>query len=117
MKHVQTVLILMIMFFVSSMFAHPPQDIALDFNSENHMLTAVVGHTVNNRIRHYINKIVVELNGEQIIQQNFKSQVGDEDQVVQYVIVDAKDGDKITVTAFCNISGKKKATVDVVIEE
>lgn len=117
MKHFLPILMLTIMLVASSLFAHPPKDVMLDFISEDHVLTVVVPHSVNNRAKHYIYRIVVELNGKEIIQQNFKSQTNEEEQKVQYVIVDAKEGDKITVTAFCNISGKKKEILDVVIEE
>jgi desulfoferrodoxin (superoxide reductase-like protein) len=59
----------------------------------------------------------VELNGKEIIQQLFKRQTDGQEQKVMYVIVDAKEGDKITVTAYCNIAGKKNQTLDVTIEE
>lgn len=117
MKHFLPILILTIIFFTSSLPAHPPKDVTLNFNTEDHVLTVAVAHSVNNRAKHFIYRIVVELNGQEIIQQNFKSQTSDEGQEVQYVIVDAKEGDEIAVTAFCNISGKKKKSLGITLKE
>ena len=60
-----------------------------------------------------MDRIVVELNGERMIEQKFRSQSDSTIQLVEYNIIDAKAGDEITVIARCNISGQKKAQITV----
>jgi hypothetical protein len=55
------------------------------------------------------------VNGEEIIKQEFKYQYDEDTQLTLYQIHDAREGDEISVTAYCSISGKKEATI--VVEE
>ena len=95
------------------LLAHPPKEMALEFNADSSLLTVEVIHSVKDAAKHYINKVVVELNGKKVVEQTFKRQVDDELQHVTYKLIDATEGDKITVTGYCNISGKKNAELVV----
>jgi hypothetical protein len=55
----------------------------------------------------------VELNGADIITQNFKSQTDETGQETYDTVIDARPGDKIAVTANCSIFGKLKQTIAV----
>ena len=94
-------------------FGHPPSDVGLEFDPVEHLLVVTVNHGVKDAAKHYVNKITVELNGKGIITQEFKSQDNTDLLQVMYKIVDAKPGDTITVTAACNISGKRKGTLEL----
>jgi hypothetical protein len=58
---------------------------------------------------------VVKLNGEEVIEQKFRSQADSHVQRAEYVIIDARLGDEIEVIAGCNISGRKKGSL--IVEE
>lgn len=94
-------------FFISSAaYAHPPSDIKITYDSKAKILTALIMHNVSDVKKHYINKIDVGLNGKEIINQAISQQDNGISQKVSYLIPDAKAGDKISVEAYCNISGK-----------
>ena len=110
-------LILALLVMATSLAAHPPKGVDLDFDSDTGVLSVEMMHSVNNASKHYVNKIVVELNGKKIIEQTFRSQLDEEKQQAFYKVIDAKEGDKISVTAYCNISGKKKGELEITAQE
>lgn len=95
------------------LLAHPPKGLELAFDFDSRILTAQIMHSVKDASKHYIYKVIVDLDGKKIIEQTFKKQVDDGLQQVTYKVIDAHEGSKITVTAYCNISGKKSAELVV----
>lgn len=93
--------------------AHPPSRVDLEFDSTNRILTVTVKHPTRDAAEHYINKLVVALNDEEIIEQEISLQPNDESVRVSYILPDAGMGDTIVVTAHCNVFGKKKATYEI----
>lgn len=85
--------------------AHPPQLMTLDFDKPTQTLTATIIHQVNNPYHHYIFKIVVSVNGKEIVDKKLDHQDDREQEKIQFVLKDVNPGDTITVEAFCNISG------------
>ncbi|MGD8978683.1 MAG: hypothetical protein PVH23_01265 [candidate division WOR-3 bacterium] len=100
-----------------TLLAHPPGGVEVEFDPESKVLNILVPHSVNDASRHYISKLIVDLNGKKIVEQRFRSQIDDDEQRVLYSIHDATEGDKIKVTAFCNISGKRSSEITVAILE
>lgn len=99
------------------LMAHSPKSLELDYDADTGVLNISITHSVNDASKHYVNKVIVELNGKKIVEQKFRSQTDEEEQQVLYSIIDAKEGDKINVTAYCNISGKKKADLTITAAE
>ena len=97
----------------SSAYAHAPAKVDLEFDLDEQLLKVSVQHQVKDAAKHYVSQVIVELNGKKIIEQTPKSQESLVDQKLIYRITDAGDGDTIAVTAGCNISGKKKASIKV----
>jgi desulfoferrodoxin (superoxide reductase-like protein) len=93
--------------------AHPPQDIIINFDSESNMLQAIIVHNVSNPTEHFIKKVDIGLNGEEIIEHKISRQDNNETQIVYYLIPDAKPGDTISVEAYCSISGTLKKEIEV----
>ncbi len=93
--------------------ASPPSEIKLTYDLKEHILKATIVHDSRNVIKHHIGKVTVDLNGTQIIQQQFSSQLNATEQQAVYFIIDAKKGDEIGVTGVCNIYGQmtEKLTV------
>lgn len=94
-------------------YAHPPSDIIITFDPETKILKAVIMHSVSNPQKHYINKVDIALNGQEVIEQRISRQDNNTNQTVIYLIPDAKTGDSISVEAYCNISGKLKKEMKV----
>ncbi len=92
-------------------FAHPPSDIEISFDSATKTLKAVITHPVSNPKTHFINKVDVFLNGEEIVEHKISAQDNNSTQTVSYLIPDAKPQDTVSVEAYCNISGKLKKEI------
>lgn len=88
-------------------YAHPPSDIAIDFDAKSKILTAKMEHAVQARTEHFVNKLYLKVNGERIIEQSFTMQENKEIQSVKYYLPDLKMGDNIVLEAYCNNSGKR----------
>jgi len=110
-------LLLALMVPTKLIFAHPPSNIMLEFDPFEYTLMITIPHSVNDPGKHYVYKIIVELNGKEIIKQEFKAQWSEDEQVAIYQLPDAQHGDEVSVTAYCNISGKKKGTIQIILEE
>ncbi|MCX6089752.1 MAG: hypothetical protein WCP87_01130 [Atribacterota bacterium] len=86
--------------------AHPPSAVNLSYDKDAKLLKITVLHSVPNPTGdHFVKQVTVKLNGIQVVLQNFLSQSGNGEQVVQYVIIDAKPGDSVEVQAFCSKFG------------
>jgi len=110
------ILIALVM-LVLPLLAHAPKSVELEYDSDAHILNVLITHNVNNASQHYIYKVVVDLNGKKIIEQTFKRQEDNDMHELIYRIIEAQEGDKISVTAFCNISGKKKSDLTITAPE
>lgn len=104
---------LLAMLLVNTTYGHAPKNVSLKFHADSRLLSVQVPHAVKDPGKHFVNKLVVQLNGERIIEQKFSSQVSGERQEAVFKIIDARPGDEITVTASCSISGNKKGTLTV----
>lgn len=104
---------LLLVGLAATAWAHPPDSIAISIDS-THFLTVQVHHPVKQLgTAHYLSQITVDLNGQTVITQNFKSQSSLEWQMAYYQLIDAKEGDKITVTAKCSLYGQLSTTLIV----
>lgn len=102
---------------LTPLVAHPPNSMELNYDSDTGILSIEITHDVKDASKHYISEVEVELNGTKLIEQSLRSQVDNEKQQVLYMVIDAKEGDEITVEAYCNISGKKKAKLSVITQK
>jgi hypothetical protein len=101
-------------FLVSIAWAHPPSAINITFDAETQVLRVAIPHGVSNpKGDHYIDKVVVSLNGKEIITQLIASQYSSQEQVVLYQLIDVQKGDEIEVYAKCSKFGDRKATLEV----
>ena len=117
MKHsIIPIIFAILCIFLTSSMAHPADSLLMNIDA-NGLLTIQIYHPVKDPAKHYIHQVIVELNGKEIIKQTFNSQVDKTAQELIYKIIDAKEKDKITVTAYCNITGKKKETLTLTIVE
>ena len=106
-------LILIVMFALSMLWAHPASDLEIQFDLETATLTVNYQHQVRDASSHYIEELKVSLNGEEIISQKLGQQADTDGGKLLYIIVDAKADDEIEVISKCNKFGNKKATLKI----
>ncbi len=99
--------------FSSTASAHPPSDIKITYDSKTKILKAVIMHNVSDVKKHFIKKVDVGLNGKEIISHSISQQDNNISQTVSYLIPDVKAGDKLSVEAYCSISGKLEKEIKV----
>ncbi|MEN3189287.1 MAG: hypothetical protein ABDK94_10995, partial [Atribacterota bacterium] len=81
---------------------------------ETQVLRVSIPHGVSDpKGNHYIDKVVVSLNGKEVITQFLSSQYSPQEQVVLYQLIDAKKGDTIEVYAKCSKFGDLKSSLKV----
>ena len=105
-------LLLITLVFCSTIYAHPPSEIAATYNSNTEAVQAIITHPVNDPESHFIEKVEILLNGEKIIEDEFIRQENKDNQTIYYTInADVRSGDKILVVAYCSISGKSEQEI------
>lgn len=96
-----------------STFAHPPSKVKLEFNNDTKTLNIEAYHNTKDVSKHYIDEIVVSVNGEEFKLITKKSQTDKDKQVAEVKIPNAKAGNIIEVTAKCNKFGSKSAKLTI----
>lgn len=114
MKKVIIFIILSYLFSIYSIaYAHPPQDIKITYDANTKMLHAVILHNVSNPNNHFIKKVDVAINGHEIIEHKISRQDNNSNQTVSYLIPDVNLQDKVSVEAYCSISGKLEKEIEI----
>jgi len=96
-----------------SVYAHPPSDIKITYDTQTRIVHAVIMHNTSNVLTHYIKRVEVSLNDKVIITQMFSLQGNDVSQDVAFLVPGAKTGDKLSVEGECNLSGELKRDIIV----
>ncbi len=91
--------------------AHPASAVRLEYDSVSRVLKITAAHDTKKPTEHFIQSVVVRLNGKETVKQVFASQEDTAAQTVSYKIIDAKPGDTVEVTTVCNVFGKKKESI------
>jgi|GEM_PF-701726 len=97
----------------STASGHAPDKLDLNYDLESRTLEVSISHQVKDAAKHHVDRVLVELNGNKVIEQSLVAQESLERQTVIYRITDASVGDTLTVTAECNISGRKTAMLKI----
>jgi len=92
--------------------AHSPSQVSLVYDSQNQSLFVTTTHQVSNPSSHYVFKIVVQNNGEQVLTKEYKSQPTSSTFTYDYPI-NATKGDVLKATAFCSIAGSRSGEITV----
>jgi len=108
-----TLFAILFLFIATIAYAHPPSDIIITYDAANRILHAVIIHNVSNPANHYINKVDIGINGKEVIEHVISKQDNNTSQTVSYLIPDVKAGDKLSVEAYCSISGKLEKEIQV----
>ncbi|MFN2339710.1 MAG: hypothetical protein ABR547_00375 [Halanaerobium sp.] len=113
MKKILFFTMTMLLILSLSVYAHPPGEIEMSFNTENKMLEVTIPHGSDDNSDHFINDVKVRLNDNQHIEQAFIMQTDNDVQYLHYMIPGAKSGDTISLTAECNKFGSREQEITV----
>lgn len=110
------ILVVMLIFPLSMLFAHSASEIKTDYDSKTKILTVHIKHSVStskntNTKQHFIKEVKVEVNGVEQERKTMTSQNGDE--VMLTAKIQAKPGDVITVTSTCSLPATTVAETTV----
>jgi hypothetical protein len=91
--------------------ATPPDGIRLSFSDSTRMLTIAVHHPTFYPAAHHIGKVAVMLNDSVVLLQQFSRQTNNQELDMECPVPGTKPGDRLSVTAVCNIFGKRTETL------
>lgn len=93
--------------------AHPPQDLNVNFDLEDKMLTVEVTHNVGgSNTNHYVEEIIITTNDEDIIIQKPGQQLNNKE-IFYYYMPGIKEGDELEITTICSVQGEINAPYKV----
>ncbi len=90
--------------------AHPPAAMSLEYNSGTNTLKVSITHGVSDNTTHYVNSVVVRVNGSIVLSPTYTSQPSTIYFIYEYTVVTA-NGSTIQVTASCNQGGSITETL------
>ncbi len=102
---------IVVLLVCTPLYAHPAKKIELKWDEGTSVLDVSILHPVKNTANHYINKIVVSVDGKVIEERILKSQSDPKTEHVLFEIKDLKKGSKIEVEATCSVFGKRKESI------
>ena len=102
-----------VLFVAHLAYAHPPLAINIKYDPETKQVTANIAHEVSNPKRHYINKVVVKINGVVVELKRLFFQTNAKEQIIMIAIPTARPGDVIVIEAYCNKGGRLAQEINV----
>lgn len=114
-KKVSLVILTVLIFLstiISSVYAHPPQDMILSYDIVNQKLNVIITHNVVAPNDHYIETVEIYKNDILIHIENYTSQPSLSTFTYEYD-VQAQVGDTLNVTGICSISGSITRTITI----
>ena len=89
---------------MTTVSAHSPQSMQVKYSMETKTLAVDITHQVSNLNSHYVNNILVTINGDTVIDEDYTSQP-DSNYALSFENVSADVDDNIVVLASCNQGG------------
>lgn len=89
--------------------AHPPASLEATLQPDG-KLQLVVSHTVNDPLKHFINRVVISSDGRVIAEEKFNKQTDKAGLVVEITAAGLSKGQTVQIEADCNIFGSLKKT-------
>jgi len=105
-----------VLFSAGTVEAHAPSDVTIDYDIEEEELTVDITHSVEDPQDHYIENVVVEVDGTEEIDEEYDEQPDDTSFQYTYDLV-VEPGSTIEVTAYCVRFGSGSDTYEVEEED
>lgn len=109
-------IILLFTFSTINVNAHSPSNMTLSYNMNTKELKVSITHQVSNPNTHHIYNIIIKINGETKLNEEYSSQPGSSF-TYTYDNFTAIENDKIEVSAYCNQGGSILKELTVTSEE
>ena len=93
-------------------YANAPQDVKIEYDSSTQTLAVIITHKSLFPGFHHIKTVEIKKNSAVISTTNYDTQPKEVPFTYTYKVA-ATEGDKLEVTATCNMSGSKTATITV----
>ena len=96
-----------------ALFAHAPKKVLLDYDKDTGKLSIETPHSVKNVEDHFIESIVISVNGteKETVEYTAQSSLESHDVVVE--LPGLKAGDQVSVKAICNKVGSKTGKLKI----
>ncbi len=91
--------------------AHPPGKIELSYDAKEHILTVKIDHVTNNTLKHYIRKLTLFKNDQELDSYYFVTQ--SPQGLEEKIPLEAKSKDNIRVKAICKQAGYLEQTLTI----
>jgi hypothetical protein len=108
-------LILLSFFFIllsTLVLAHPPSQMALEYDADTQTLAVTITHSVPDPTSHYVEKVGITKNGAPLLTKEYTSQPSTSTFSYTYAIA-ADNGDNLEITAYCSIYGSIREQITV----
>lgn len=99
-------------FYPQVSYADAPQDVKIEYDSGAQTLAVTITHKSSFPGIHHIKTVEIKNNSATISTTNYDTQPGKSPFTYTYKVA-AAEGDKLEVTATCNMSGSKTETITV----
>ena len=93
-------------------YADAPQDLKIEYDSGAQTLAVTIAHKSSFPGFHHIKTVEIKKNSAVLSTTEYDTQPAESPFTYTYKVADAQ-GDKLEVTATCNLSGSKTATITV----
>ncbi len=113
MKKVLGMMAIMLLVMADVASAHPPSKVDLNYDKATKTLSSTMIHHTWNTTMHKISKVEVSVNGKLLKVERFARQFNKIEQRLSITLEDIKPGDEISIMAYCNIFGKRGASLKV----
>jgi desulfoferrodoxin (superoxide reductase-like protein) len=104
---------LVLAFGLAFVKADPAKKVMLSFDKSTNKLKIVAEHPVKNVNDHYIDLINISVDGKDVKEIKLKKQSSPENETLEIVLPEIKQGSKVEVKTRCNQFGKKSGKLEV----
>lgn len=105
----KNLLFFLLLITFSMLSAHPASEIVIKYEADTSALSIDFLHKVRDHKSHFIDEVMISLNGEQIITQKLFTQDDEQGGSLFFKVAALKNGDVVSVQTNCNKIGKKTA--------
>ena len=113
MKTHRFLLLFLIAMLPMALSAHAPKKISLKYDRDAGKLSISIVHPVKDAEDHFIDEIVISVNGEEVEKLEYKTQSSLKKHEVEIDLPDLKTGDQLRVKTFCNKFGSKTGKLEI----
>ena len=113
MKRIALLTIICFMLLLNNAYAHPPSKIDINYDKATNTISSVIKHKSFFKKKHRISNVEILINGELVKTEVFDIQFNRKEQRFSSVLENIKDGDEISIVAYCNLYGKRTASMQV----